>query len=211
MDMVAQLKMTFDYKKPWKDLASLPISLLIWNIMQNHGTWNSRPKKENFLLSSFTFARNWFWLRFFSFQLQQAAVGAAATTMAECERQFERLLTRGTYSLLRYRYRWMGDIITWKLWTLQKRGGGEHTHVWVITVPSERINSGDPRQFTNAGRGEASIAIHTHTHTHVAYTHAIVIRYTWKDEEEEEIFFYRQLCDGSGPSKATGSSSCFSF
>lgn len=108
---------------------------------------------------------------FFSFQLQQAAVGAAATTMAECERQFERLLTRGTYSLLRYRYRWMGDIITWKLWTLQKRGGGEHTHVWVITVPSERINSGDPRQFTNAGRGEASIAIHTHTHTHTRSLH----------------------------------------
>jgi hypothetical protein len=73
----------------------------------------------------------------------------------------------------------------------EERGGGKHTHVWVITVPSERINSGDPRQFTNAGRGEASIAIHTHTHTHthVVYTHAIVIRYTGKNEEEEEENF----------------------
>jgi hypothetical protein len=93
----------------------------------------------------------------------------------------------------------------------EERGGG-HTHVWVITVPSERINSGDPRQFTNAGRGEASIAIHTHTHTHTRSLHTRnSYKVHRKRRRRRRKFFNSQLCDGSGPSKATGSSSCFSF
>lgn len=172
MDMVAQLKMTFDYKKPWKDLASLPISLLIWNIMQNHGTWNSRPKKENFLLSSFTFARNWFWLRFFFFSIatggrwrgrhDDGRVRAAIWTPSDARYLF--LIALPLQVNGRYNHLKIVNI------TEERGGGGTYTRMSNhSSVGENQFGRSPPIYQCWAWWGIYSYP-HTHTHTRSLHT-----------------------------------------